>query len=618
MKRFKELREKAVSQQQQKLMGLALAYKRGEASDDEVSDQVKKMADSMSTKDLEDFAKTKHKDLPKKVDEYGGPPISRKDYLKQKPMEESKNVEKAIQIAKDMGGNMTGAYEKIEKISRGLSKHPKVKDALRLANEMTEEVELDEEQKLFMFNNKSDAQKKAKEIRGKVLELGPKNFAVVTKDLTVVREAKADFIRLTFNSLADKKKAVKWMFDNLPSANQGFTGISVGKFKDIEFEGVDDADALMSKLKKAGFKFKVDHRESVSEAKMSVGDTVRISSKSKNIVDRKKLGKSGYIKSIRGQDYLVKFADGSSVLAKSSDLEGVNEEVELEENFIRSLRQVAQNLGLRGIAWKLLDMEKDKAAEKITQSDIDGFVKDAEEVLPMIGGGYQRHYKSLINKLKKAKGREALRMMEGIAHYISRIKSNAKMRNEEILEAKNEVEVSLRDARKAVDLAKDMFRGEYKMDGSNVFVFKNKEAKQNFMTQLKKHKLELNEEDQLTSKSFWDIRESSRNARSDARSAMQDDPDMKQKFSKEVSATDDDRKAADKNIVVQLRRVSDLSKGGEVEFKDGKKSKVSQKDAEKMLKGFDSLRKGPDKERFQSMAGKDLASMKRVLGMMKR
>lgn len=69
MKDFFELREKAVSKQQQKLMGLALAYKRGEVSDDEISPQAKSMADKMSEKDLEDFAKTKHKGLPDKVDE---------------------------------------------------------------------------------------------------------------------------------------------------------------------------------------------------------------------------------------------------------------------------------------------------------------------------------------------------------------------------------------------------------------------------------------------------------------------------------------------------------------------------------------------------------------------
>lgn len=62
-----QIDEKSVSQAQQKMMGMALAYKRGEM--DDASDEVKKLADSMSEKDLEDFAKTKHKGLPKKVDE---------------------------------------------------------------------------------------------------------------------------------------------------------------------------------------------------------------------------------------------------------------------------------------------------------------------------------------------------------------------------------------------------------------------------------------------------------------------------------------------------------------------------------------------------------------------
>ena len=64
MKSFKYLREKSVSQSQQKMMGMALAYKRGEMPD--ASPEVKKMANSMSMKDLEDFAKTKHKGLPVK------------------------------------------------------------------------------------------------------------------------------------------------------------------------------------------------------------------------------------------------------------------------------------------------------------------------------------------------------------------------------------------------------------------------------------------------------------------------------------------------------------------------------------------------------------------------
>ena len=107
------------------------------------------------------------------------------------------------------------------------------------------------------------------------------------------------------------------------------------------------------------------------------------------------------------------------------------------------------------------------------------------------------------------------------------------------------------------------------------------------------------------------------NARADARRAMKNDPDMKQRFSKNVSADDDDRKAADKNIIVQLRRITDLPRGGEVEFKNGKTMKVSQKDAKKLIKGFDGLRKGPDKERFQRMAGKDASGLKQVMRLVK-
>jgi hypothetical protein len=61
-----KLDEKSVSQQQQKLMGLAYAYKKGEVPESEVSDEVKKMADTMSMKDLKDFASTKHAGLPVK------------------------------------------------------------------------------------------------------------------------------------------------------------------------------------------------------------------------------------------------------------------------------------------------------------------------------------------------------------------------------------------------------------------------------------------------------------------------------------------------------------------------------------------------------------------------
>lgn len=59
----------ALSQQQQKIMGLALAYKRGKVASSDVSKSVKDLASSMSEKELEKYAGTSHKGLPKKVGE---------------------------------------------------------------------------------------------------------------------------------------------------------------------------------------------------------------------------------------------------------------------------------------------------------------------------------------------------------------------------------------------------------------------------------------------------------------------------------------------------------------------------------------------------------------------
>lgn len=62
-----ELDEKAVSQQQQKLMGLAYAVKRGDI--DAPSPEIQELANSMSMKDLKKYASTKHESLPVRVKE---------------------------------------------------------------------------------------------------------------------------------------------------------------------------------------------------------------------------------------------------------------------------------------------------------------------------------------------------------------------------------------------------------------------------------------------------------------------------------------------------------------------------------------------------------------------
>ena len=79
-------------------------------------------------------------------------------------------VSAAVKIALDMGGNMTGAYKKIEKMKRGLGDDPIVKDALKQANEnYTSEGVILELNFSYAFFDKADVQKflsKVKSLKG--------------------------------------------------------------------------------------------------------------------------------------------------------------------------------------------------------------------------------------------------------------------------------------------------------------------------------------------------------------------------------------------------------------------------------------------------------------------
>lgn len=113
-----DIEEKAVSQAQQKMMGMALAYKRGEM--DDASPEVKKMANSMSMKDLEDFAKTKHKGLPvkKEVEEKAGvySRYTASELKKKRDEREKRNAgtTQAQRIKNKMYGGMMGGLKKEE------------------------------------------------------------------------------------------------------------------------------------------------------------------------------------------------------------------------------------------------------------------------------------------------------------------------------------------------------------------------------------------------------------------------------------------------------------------------------------------------------------------------
>ena len=177
-----------------------------------------------------------------------------------------KEIKMAIGVASDKryaGGNMTGAVKAIEKMKKGLSDHPQVKAVLRRQNE----AKLDPVNKKALKKDFDDRKDKDIDNDGDVDSsdkyLAKRRKAVskaISKEEVELDEKKAKVLSIEFRSSADVKKARKWMDQNLPGADQGFTGVDY-RVKSIQFEDVDDAEGLMSKLKKAGFKFKVDYRE---------------------------------------------------------------------------------------------------------------------------------------------------------------------------------------------------------------------------------------------------------------------------------------------------------------------------------------------------------------------
>ena len=119
--------------------------------------------------------------------------------------------------------------------------------------------------------------------------------------------------------------------------------------------------------------------------------------------------------------------------------------------------------------------------------------------------------------------------------------------------------------------------------------------------------------DRAKAKKLLEVRDFMENFRA-KRDAMRDMPKRgKDSADDDIEANDDDRKAASKNVLMQIRKASDLPKGGPIEFEGGKKGKISQDDAKKISKLFDILKKPSDKQKFQKVISKDLRSIQALL-----
>ena len=157
----------------------------------------------------------------------------------------------------------------------------------------------------------------------------------------------------------------------------------------------------------------------------------------------------------------------------------------------------------------------------------------------------------------------------------------------------------------AVETAKDKIAKEKETDKKK----HDKMMDRARIQQARQKNMETEEVDMKTVSSMME-----QSARADARRAMRRDPEMKQKgFSKDMSATDDDKKAASKNIMVQMRKAQSLRGKFEVEFADGKKVRIPEKVAVAVQQKFNAMRKPADKEKFQTKVAKSYKDMLRAL-----
>ena len=497
----------------------------------------------------------------------------------------------------------------------------------RERNPRKEQVQLDETdfQPHMMYDPKTNKGYKA-ETMDDHLRMKKMGYVhekpVSSKEEADLDEKKANFLRLTFNSPADVKKARKWMDQNLLGADQGFTGVDYNG-KDIEFEDVDDAEDLMKQLKNARFKFKVDHREeadldeavgkdwqkAVHDLSKKMGASVASGAKGKIIPFVSMNGDTtdvGYTDS-KGKKHTIYTTKKSLPRAEKDKMiadirkkfsEEFSEEVELDEEKTPSHAELVKGkygdahagaqhfskIDGKEYTWNYLERKggkyvvttkktgeiglsragsKDFKTAKIVKEETEldeGQLKDMLAQAGDIEWYAKRH--GGIDKKDMMKAASLLKKgnKSGALNFVSKLDTSPR---EKILDLMGE----------SVEESYEVGTDEYTKHTKDVTPGQGKE-----------------------------IDEARPSARRDAMRDMgkigkdsADDDDY--------VATADDRKAASKNIISQLRKATDLGGTHEVVFKDKKKVKVKPEIAMAFLKKFEKM-KPADKAKLQDKVSK--------------
>ena len=129
----------------------------------------------------------------------------------------SKLVDMAVKIAKAMGGNMTGAVKKIEKMRKGLSQNGRVKYALRQANE-SYDIWMEDGSWGYTFKGLLPEA----EYQGRKVKLGKPMQGDVKKFKVYVKNPKGNVVKVNFGQGGDAKGGTMKIRKSNPKARKSF------------------------------------------------------------------------------------------------------------------------------------------------------------------------------------------------------------------------------------------------------------------------------------------------------------------------------------------------------------------------------------------------------------
>jgi hypothetical protein len=476
----------------------------------------------------------------------------------------SKDIKMAIGIANDpryKDGNYSAAYSKISKLKKGLVSHPRVKDALRQANESVVEGDTG-----AFANVKRIAKELQKESPNRY---SPLQMAKAKKEREERRKKSGDSERNRYQRLKQR-------------AYGNYMGGLKDDFAYIEATLEENYRTLATK--------------GMGTETPSSANNIKKNDIEMDYYDASGSKRRGKISNIDNETYTVRDIDGKYRKYKFLDREKAKEYLKKESinekdvsaklpfdgQFDASLQgDLEDKFGIT-----IDDYDEDEGLVSVTGSkaQIKKWLSDKSD----IGFGYDSNQAD--KALKDAGVDNDSKLPDGVT--LDDIK---KKYAKEIIGFQD-------DGKNLSQAATDAL---YAYQGSDAIKTDDSDEFDDFVMGLQMSKY----------REALGLKEAS--AKADAMRAIKRDKDFKQVKDVDVRATTADMKLAKKNPIVQLRKILDY-KGGTMEFLNNKKLKIKSDEADALLRGFDSLQKVQDKEKYQLLISKDPASLKKILKIVKR